>query len=219
MGSRHDTTKRTGLIAVLAVAAVAAIVLLLPARGTEAAQTGSPSGAVRHALRLFSTVATGLVSPEQAVETATRQFPGAAVEVELEGRKVDGTARAVWEVVVVSADAMHEVAVDAHTGRVLSSEADDDDREAAAFRRALAGDGLTLADALRKGSAAGETILAAELDREGGEVVFELERVTGGDVDEILFSRATGAEVEDDDDDDDDDDDEDEDEDDDDDDD
>ena len=62
------------------------------------------------------------VTMEEAINTATTQFPGKVLEAELESE--DG--KAVYEVEVVNADGVtREFEIDAQSGKILNSELED----------------------------------------------------------------------------------------------
>ncbi|WP_049573524.1 PepSY domain-containing protein [Nonomuraea sp. SBT364] len=70
------------------------------------------------------------VSAEQAIQVAQKQVPGSWVcEVDFDRR---GTRPDVWEVDVVKGDIVHELDIDAASGKILHQETDrvdDDDRD------------------------------------------------------------------------------------------
>jgi uncharacterized membrane protein YkoI len=64
------------------------------------------------------------VTMEEAIKTATAQFPGKVLEAELENE--DG--KAVYEVEIVNASGeTREFEIDAQSGKILSSEQEDQD--------------------------------------------------------------------------------------------
>jgi len=64
------------------------------------------------------------VTMEEAIKTATAQFPGKVLEAELE--REDG--KAIYEVEIVNASGeVREFEIDAQSGKVLSSELEDQD--------------------------------------------------------------------------------------------
>lgn len=64
------------------------------------------------------------VTMEEAIKTATTQFPGKVLEAELESE--DG--KAVYEVEIVNASGeIREFEIDAQSGKILSSELEDQD--------------------------------------------------------------------------------------------
>lgn len=64
------------------------------------------------------------VTMEEAIKTATTQFPGKVLEAELE--KEDGNA--VYEIEIVNAAGeTRELEIDAQSGKILSSELEDHD--------------------------------------------------------------------------------------------
>ena len=64
------------------------------------------------------------VTMEEAIKTATTQFPGKVLEAELESE--DG--KAIYEVEIVNTSGeTREVEIDAQSGKILSSELEDQD--------------------------------------------------------------------------------------------
>ncbi len=90
--------------------------LLLTSVGLAMSHDGKDKAAVAN-------LATS-VTMEEAIKTATTQFPGKVLEAELESE--DG--KVIYEVEIVNATGeIREVEIDAQSGKILSSELEDQD--------------------------------------------------------------------------------------------
>jgi uncharacterized membrane protein YkoI len=120
------------------------------------------------------------VSIKQAVDAALKTVPGKAEEVELD----DEHGRTAWEIDVLAENgARRDVTVDAATGKVLTSRADDrddddDDRDDAAALRKAKVTAPAAADAALK--AVSGRVTSADFETEHGRAVWEVD-VTGED--------------------------------------
>ncbi|MFE1240247.1 PepSY domain-containing protein [Streptomyces tendae] len=137
--------------------------------------------------------ASAKVTAADAVAAALADTPGTAVSAELddEDDEQDGDddgddrrERAAWEVDVLSGDGTwHSVRVDPATGKVLSSERDDDEDDTAEVRAALKGTSVDAAEAAKAAAGHG-TVTSVELDDDGdhgdGKAAWEVETHASG---------------------------------------
>ncbi|WP_413759004.1 PepSY domain-containing protein [Streptomyces sp. MMBL 11-3] len=123
------------------------------------------------------------VTAADAIRAALKSIPGTAVSADLD----DEGSSVVWDVDVLSSGgAWHSVRIDPGTGKVLGSQAenDDDADDTAEARAALKGTSVTAVEAAEAGAAKGK-VTSVDLDDDG--------RVSAWDVD---TTAANGTEKE-----------------------
>ncbi|WNM59947.1 PepSY domain-containing protein [Candidatus Nitrospira allomarina] len=98
------------------ISLLGATALLLTSVGLAMSQDGKDKAAAANL--------SASVTMEEAIKTATTQFPGKVLEAELESE--DG--KVMYEVEIVNASGeIREFEIDAQSGKVLSSELEDED--------------------------------------------------------------------------------------------
>lgn len=127
------------------------------------------------------------VSAEQALVTAELQVQGSkAVELELE----QGQQQAYYEVKLLGADSKHEVKIDAVDGAVLSTR----DKQASGAANKLQGVKVSAAQAASNAEKlyAGGKAVKVDLEREKGQLLYEVDVVTPQQKYEVLVDAASG---------------------------
>ncbi|WP_217140208.1 PepSY domain-containing protein [Streptomyces sp. AC627_RSS907] len=137
-------------------------------------------------------VSSAKVTVADAVASALREAPGAAVSAELDdfdrddGDDGDGDESAAWEVDVLAGDGTwHSVRVDPATGEVLGSHTEKDEDDTAEARAALKGTSVSAAEAARAAAGKG-TVTSVELDDgdDGDKAAWEVETRSSGDAEQ-----------------------------------
>lgn len=166
--------------------------------GVVLALLTSPHGSSQDVRDLAGKARIGLV---EAIGIALKARPGKAVEAELETARVKGQRSVVIEVDIVTAESeLHEVTVDATSGKVVGQEKcdDSDDRaELKAFRRALRHAELDLARLIESaGRVIKGTAVEATLELEDGQPVCEVSFVNSRYLIEVEVEARAGHLVE-----------------------
>lgn len=162
----------------IVIAALAAAALIGGGTATALATTGDDEGPERQTTTRVSdddgtSTAPGVSAPE-AIASALRSAPGTAVSAELDDED-DEDGRTVWEVdVLTREDTWRSVTVDAGTGKVLDTRAEDDD-DTAAVRAALKGATVTASDAAKAVAGQGGEVTSVDLDEDGRTKGWEVE--------------------------------------------
>lgn len=139
------------------------------------------------------------VALADAISNALAGAPGEVVEAGLEGEVEAGRRDVFIEVMVFNANGdVIEVKLDPATGRVISSETEEDAKESAeiaATARSLPPHHLALADLARRGAAGAHgKVVSAEFGVRGvGHVVGVVEILDGKDLREVTLDSVSGA--------------------------
>jgi len=154
-------------------------------------------------LAVFEVLTADLVPASKALATALAAHPGDGLEVELDVARGKDGVRVVWDVGIVTEKGFAEAYVDARTGELLGSEAEEEPEEAAEVRAFLSEGRVGLARALaRLESSVEGRVVAVEIDEEDDRPVWEANLVQRGRMAEVLVAADTGKIVLDDEDDD-----------------
>ncbi|HLL32399.1 MAG TPA: PepSY domain-containing protein [Streptomyces sp.] len=107
------------------------------------------------------------VTAVQAIDAAVKERAGTVVSVELDDERDDERDVAAWEVDVLgSGTTSYTVRVDPASGKILGTETDHDEDDAAEARRLLKGADVDAREAARAAAAKG-VVTSVDLDDEG----------------------------------------------------